>query len=68
MKKERKVWAITLIAFWWRAPNQMNARKIEDSVRTLNEVVITAAKFSKNQLEAGKVVTVNINTGLSFII
>jgi vitamin B12 transporter len=58
MKKERKVWAITLIAFWWLAPNQTNAQ--QDSARTtqLNEVVITATKFSKNQTETGKVLTV----------
>jgi len=58
MKKERKVWAITLIAFWWLAPNQTNAR--QDSVKTtqLNEVVVTATKFPKNQVETGKVLTV----------
>ncbi len=58
MKKERKVWAITLIAFWWLAPNQTNARQIQDTVRTLKEVVITATKFSKSQLETAKVLTV----------
>ncbi len=58
MKKERKVWAITLIAFWWLAPNQTNAQ--QDSVKTtqLNEVVVTATKFPKNQVETGKVLTV----------
>ncbi len=56
MKKERKVWAITLIVLWWLAPNQTNAQ--QDSVRQLNEVVITATKFPKNQSETGKVLTV----------
>jgi vitamin B12 transporter len=58
MKKERKVWAITLIAFWWLAPNQTNAQQLQDSVRTLNEVVVTATKFPKSQGETGKVLTV----------
>lgn len=58
MKKERKVWPITLIAFWWLAPNQTNAQQNQDSVHTLNEVVITATKFPKSQIETGKVLTV----------
>jgi len=58
MKKERKVWAITLIAFWWLAPNQTNAQQNQDSIRTLSEVVVTATKFAKNQAETGKVLTV----------
>jgi vitamin B12 transporter len=58
MKKEKKVWAITLIVLWWLAPNQINAQQKQDSVRTLNEVVITATKFPKNQSETGKVLTV----------
>lgn len=58
MKKERKVWAITLIAFWWLAPNQTNAQ--QDSLQTtqFNEVVVTATKFPKSLSETGKVVTV----------
>ena len=58
MKKEKKVWAITLIVLWWLAPNQTNAQ--QDSVKSynLNEVVITATKFPKNQSETGKVLTV----------
>ena len=58
MRKEKKVWAITLIAFWWLAPNQTNAQ--QDSVKSysLSEVVITATKFPKNQSETGKVLTV----------
>ncbi len=59
MKRERKVWAISLIALWWLAPNQTSAQQEQDSVRTLNEVVVvTATKFPKNQTETGKVVTV----------
>jgi vitamin B12 transporter len=58
MKKERKVWAITLIVLWWLAPNLTNAQQNRDSVRTLNEVVVTATKFPKNQVETGKVLTV----------
>ncbi len=56
MKKERKVWAITLIVLWWLAPNLTKAQ--QDSIRQLNEVVITAAKFPKSQSETGKVLTV----------
>jgi len=58
MKKERKVWAITLIACWWLAPNQINAQ--QDSVKSYNlsEVVVTATKFPKSQSETGKVLTV----------
>lgn len=58
MKKEKKVWAITLIVLWWLAPNQTNAQQNQDSIRTLNEVVITATKFPKNQSETGKVLTI----------
>ena len=58
MKKERKVWAITLIAFWWLAPNQTNAQQDSTKTSQLNEVVVTATKFSKNQVETGKVLTV----------
>ena len=58
MKKERKVWAITLIAFWWLAPNQTNAQ--QDSIKSfsLSDVVITATKFPKNVNETGKVLTI----------
>ena len=58
MKKERKVWAITLIAFWWLAPNQSNAQ--QDSIKSFNlsDVVITATKFPKNVNETAKVLTV----------
>jgi vitamin B12 transporter len=58
MKKEKKVWAISLIAFWWLAPNLTNAQQDSVSITQLNEVVITATKFAKSQLETGKVLTV----------
>ncbi|MCU0420637.1 MAG: TonB-dependent receptor [Cyclobacteriaceae bacterium] len=57
MKKEKKVWAMTLIAFWWLAPNKINAQQ-QDSARLLDEVTVTAAKFSKSVGETGKVLLV----------
>ena len=58
MKKERKVWAMTLIAFWWLAPNQTNAQ--QDSIRStsLSEIVVTATKFPKSINETAKVLTI----------
>jgi vitamin B12 transporter len=58
MKKEKKVWAITLIVFWLWAPNQLKAQT--DSLKTLqlNEVIVTATKFPKSSRETGKVVDV----------
>jgi vitamin B12 transporter len=58
MKKEQKVWAISLIAFGWLAPNLVLSQ--QDSLRTtqLSEVVITASKFPKSKNETGKVLTV----------
>jgi vitamin B12 transporter len=58
MKKEQKVWAISLIAFGWLAPNLVLSQ--QDSLRTtqLSEVVITASKFPKSKNETGKVITV----------
>ncbi|MFZ5972583.1 MAG: TonB-dependent receptor plug domain-containing protein [Bacteroidota bacterium] len=58
MKKERKVWAMTLIAFWWLAPNQTNAQQDSLASRQLSEVVVTASKFAKSQLETGQVLSV----------
>lgn len=59
MKKEKKVWAMTvLIAFWWLAPNQTNAQQDSTSTTSLDAVVITATKFAKSQTETGKVLTV----------
>lgn len=58
MKKEQKVWAISLIAFGWLTPNLAISQ--QDSLRTtqLPEVVITASKFAKSKRETGKVITV----------
>lgn len=58
MKKERKVWAMTLIAFWWLTPNQTNAQ--QDSIMSfnLNDIVVTATKFPKNANETAKVLTI----------
>ncbi len=58
MKKEKLVWATTLFAFGWLAPNPIIAQ--QDSIKTthLNEVVISATKFPKSQGETGKVLTV----------
>jgi vitamin B12 transporter len=58
MKKERKVWAITSIVLWLLAPNQINAQQDASAVHQLEEVVITATKFPKNQTETGKVLTI----------
>ena len=56
MKRERKVWAMTLIALWWLAPNKSTGQ--QDSVRVLDEVVVTATKFPKSRVETGKVLIV----------
>ncbi len=57
MKEEKKVWAITLIAFWWLAPNQMFAQQ-DTTSSPLQEVVVTANKFPKNVVETAKVLTI----------
>ncbi len=54
MKKERKVWAITLIVLWWLAPSKTIAQQDQDSVRTLSEVVITGTKFELPVEKSGK--------------
>ena len=58
MKKESSVWAITLIAFWWLSPNEINAQ--QDSIQSFNlsDVVVTATKFPKNINETAKVLIV----------
>ncbi len=58
MKKEIKVWAMTMIAFWYWAPNQTLAQPDSIPATTLREVVVTATKFPKNVSETGKVLTV----------
>jgi vitamin B12 transporter len=54
MEKKRKVWAITLIVLWWLAPSKTSAQQSQDSVRTLNEVVITGTKFELPVEKSGK--------------
>lgn len=58
MKKEIKVWAMTMIACWHWAPTQTNAQQDSLSSTTLREVVVTATKFPKNVSETGKVLTI----------
>ena len=53
MKKERKVWAITLIVLWWLAPSKINAQQ-QDSTRTLDEVVVTGTRFDLPIEKSGK--------------
>ncbi len=58
MKKEKRIWAVSLIALGWLAPLLTNAQ--QDSIKSynLNEVVITATKFPKSISETGKALTV----------
>ncbi|HYF66991.1 MAG TPA: TonB-dependent receptor [Ohtaekwangia sp.] len=65
MKKEKKVWAMTLIAFWWLAPNLTFAQQDSLAQKTLDEIVVTATKFPKSQTETGKVLTVITEEQLS---
>lgn len=59
MNKEKNVWAIaSLIAFWWLAPNQINAQQDSTTSVSLDNVVVTATKVAKSQTETGKVLTV----------
>lgn len=58
MKKEKKVWAITSIVLWLWVPNQIYAQQDSLTVRQLDEVVVTATKFPKNQSETGKVLSI----------
>lgn len=58
MKKEIKVWAITLIACWLWAPTLTMAQQDSLSITTLREVVVTATRFPKNVSETGKVLTI----------
>jgi vitamin B12 transporter len=58
MKREKKVWTITLIVLWGLAPSKTNAQQNQDSTKVLSEIVVTATKFAKNQSETGKVLVV----------
>ncbi len=56
MKKEKKVRALTLLSLWWLAPNQTNAQ--QDSVRQLDELVITATRSEQRVIDVPRSVTV----------
>ncbi|MBX2969864.1 MAG: TonB-dependent receptor [Cyclobacteriaceae bacterium] len=58
MKKEIKVWAMTVIACWLWAPTKTIAQQDTLSTTTLREVVVTATKFPKSVSETGKVLTI----------
>jgi vitamin B12 transporter len=57
MKKEKKVWALTLLAFWWLSPKTMNAQQ-QDSVRTLDEVTITATRIEQPVIQVPRSVSI----------
>jgi vitamin B12 transporter len=57
MKKERKAWAFALVAFWWLSPNLTNAQQ-QDSVRTLEEVTITATRIEQPVIEVPRSVSI----------
>jgi vitamin B12 transporter len=57
MKKEKKVWALTLLAFWSLSPNISNGQQ-QDSVRTLDEVTITATRLEQPLIEVPRSVSV----------
>ncbi len=54
MKKEKKVWAISLIALGWLAPQLSIAQQYKDTLRVLNEVVVTGTKFDLPVEKSGK--------------
>lgn len=56
---------MTLIAFWWLAPNLTFAQQDSLAQKTLEEIVVTATKFPKSQTETGKVLTVITEEQLS---
>ncbi|MFN3840615.1 MAG: TonB-dependent receptor plug domain-containing protein [Cyclobacteriaceae bacterium] len=58
MKKEIKVWAMTMIACWFWAPTKTSAQQDSLSATNLREVVVTATKFPKNVSETGKVLNI----------
>lgn len=58
MKKERKVWAMTLIALGWLAPSLLQAQQDSLQSISLQDVVVTATKYPKQVSETGKVLTV----------
>ncbi|MDZ4714092.1 MAG: TonB-dependent receptor [Cytophagales bacterium] len=58
MKKERTVWAISLIAMTCLASNQIQAQQDSLSSVKLLDLVITATKFPKDVNETAKVLTI----------
>lgn len=61
MKKERKVWAITLIVLWWLAPSKTNAQQDSTKTFTLQEVVVSASRQETKILETPRSVSVISN-------
>ena len=58
MKKEFRVWAMTFIVLWWLAPNEIFCQQDSLDQQYLDEVVISAGKFSKKRAENGRVVVI----------
>jgi vitamin B12 transporter len=59
MKKEKKVWALTLLAFWLLSPNPTNAQQQDSlSVRTLDELTITGTRTEQPIIEVPRSVSV----------
>jgi vitamin B12 transporter len=59
MKKEKKVWALTLLAFWSLSPNLTNAQQDDSlSVRTLDELTITGTRTEQPIIEVPRSVSV----------
>lgn len=56
MKKEKKVWVLTLLSLWWLTPNQTHAQ--QDSVRQLDELVITATRSEQRVIDVPRSITV----------
>lgn len=65
MKKEIKVWAMTLIALGCLAPRFLTAQQDSLQSVSLQDVVITATKYPKQASETGKVLTVIDETQLA---
>jgi vitamin B12 transporter len=58
MKKEKKVWALTLVAFWWLSPNLLQAQQDSVSSKTLDEIVITGTRVEQPIIEVPRSVSV----------
>jgi vitamin B12 transporter len=55
MKKETKVWVLTLMTLWWLSPKQINAQ--QDTVRYLDELTISGARIEQPIIEVPRSVT-----------